>query len=145
MVGDWASRRSKHSLTIGDGYLGLDQPVSSSCARAKSSRASHPFKVDGQAMLRCATALARSESMIFLVERRRMPDTILKSSLSLFPKSLHEGRAERPSQRPNHGHKVKLTHGPSYNAVSRLPTSSATSWRCTTGQSSYSFSSSSSP
>lgn len=75
--------------TIGWGYRWSPCDVASiSYVRARSSLASQPFSVVGQATLRWTSALARNESIRYFVDSRRMPDTIRKSSWPLSPNDL---------------------------------------------------------
>jgi hypothetical protein len=69
-------------LTIGVGYtcptvVKFSESIS---YRAASSRASQVLRSDGQAMLKCTRALARRESHKYFVDKRKIPETIRKSS-----------------------------------------------------------------
>lgn len=74
-------------LTAGWGYLIRLEPSPGPC-RAKSSLKSHAFKVPGHAIVKCASALARRESIRYFVARRKIPETSRKSLSSLFPNDL---------------------------------------------------------
>jgi hypothetical protein len=81
--------------TTGDGYsCPAGKPFSDSYERHATSLASQSHNFDGHAAERCSMSFDLSESMTYLVDSLKTPETTRKSSRPLFPSMLEKTRSD---------------------------------------------------